>query len=119
MSAAVDPQRDTVAQVQAYCREFHPRLLGFTGTQAWYSLRSPHGSGYFSFSQRLDDPRVHITLPSEFVRSAYVCVKTQAQIKDVTRKFRVYYNEGIRSTEEDYLVDHSIIQYLLGKCGSE
>ncbi|KEP66532.1 UNVERIFIED_CONTAM: SCO1/SenC protein [Hammondia hammondi] len=69
----VDPQRDTVAQVKSYCEEFHPRLLGFTGTPA--------------------------------------------QIKDVTRKFRVYYNEGIKSSDADYLVDHSIIQYFMGKNG--
>lgn len=40
------------------------------------------------------------------------------QIKKVSRQFRVYYNEGIRTTttdgEEDYLVDHSIIHYLMG-----
>jgi protein SCO1/2 len=40
------------------------------------------------------------------------------QVKKVTRLFRVYYNEGIRTTnpdgEEDYLVDHSIIHYLMG-----
>jgi protein SCO1/2 len=40
------------------------------------------------------------------------------QIKKVTRKFRVYYNEGIKTKnangEEDYLVDHSIIHYLMG-----
>ncbi|KFG31416.1 SCO1/SenC protein [Toxoplasma gondii GAB2-2007-GAL-DOM2] len=69
----VDPQRDTVAQVKSYCEEFHPRLIGFTGTPA--------------------------------------------QIKDVTRKFRVYYNEGIKSSDADYLVDHSIIQYFMGKNG--
>ena len=38
-------------------------------------------------------------------------------IKRVTRLFRVYYNEGIRTTndtgDEDYLVDHSIIHYLM------
>ncbi|PFH33493.1 SCO1/SenC protein [Besnoitia besnoiti] len=70
---SVDPKRDTVAQVKSYCEEFHPRLLGFTGTSA--------------------------------------------QIKDVTRKFRVYYNEGIKSSDADYLVDHSIIQYFMGKNG--
>jgi cytochrome oxidase Cu insertion factor (SCO1/SenC/PrrC family) len=38
-------------------------------------------------------------------------------IKRVTRLFRVYYNEGIRTKndegEEDYLVDHSIIHYFM------
>lgn len=70
----VDPRRDTLAQTRMYVKEFHPRLLGLTG--------SPE------------------------------------QIKKVTRKFRVYYNEGIRTStadgEEDYLVDHSIIHYFMG-----
>jgi len=70
---SVDPGRDTCAQVDAYCREFHPRLIGLTGTPA--------------------------------------------QIKNISKAFRVYYNEGIRTDEEDYLVDHSIIQYLMGKGG--
>eukprot|EP00922_Rhytidocystis_sp_ex-Travisia-forbesii_P005540 GHVS01008070.1.p1 GENE.GHVS01008070.1~~GHVS01008070.1.p1 ORF type:complete len:301 (-),score=21.71 GHVS01008070.1:217-1119(-) len=70
----VDPGRDTVAQVQAYCKEFHPRLLGLTGTPG--------------------------------------------QIKKITRLFRVYFNQGIRTDDEDYLVDHSIIHYLCGKNGS-
>jgi len=69
-----DPNRDTVAQVDDYCREFHPRILGLTGTPE--------------------------------------------QIKKVTRAFRVYYNEGIRTDDaEDYLVDHSIIHYFMGKNG--
>ncbi|CDJ39872.1 SCO1/SenC domain-containing protein, putative [Eimeria tenella] len=70
----VDPARDTVAQVAAYCKEFHPRLVGLTGTPG--------------------------------------------QIKDVTRKFRVYFNETARTGDEEYLVDHSIIQYFMGLDGS-
>jgi cytochrome oxidase Cu insertion factor (SCO1/SenC/PrrC family) len=41
---------------------------------------------------------------------------TPEMIKRVTRLFRVYYNEGIKITDgEDYLVDHSIIHYLIGR----
>eukprot|EP00916_Digyalum_oweni_P021444 GHVL01035622.1.p1 GENE.GHVL01035622.1~~GHVL01035622.1.p1 ORF type:complete len:297 (+),score=65.05 GHVL01035622.1:65-955(+) len=69
----VDPGRDTVAQLNMYCKEFHPRLLGLTGT-----------------------PKM---------------------IKHITRSYRVYYNEGIRAGDDDYLVDHSIIQYFIGKNG--
>ncbi|KAK2197941.1 bifunctional Copper chaperone SCO1-SenC/Thioredoxin-like superfamily [Babesia duncani] len=39
---------------------------------------------------------------------------SEAQIRDVTRKFRVYYNQGIKATDEDYLIDHSIIHYFMG-----
>lgn len=30
---SVDPKRDSVAQVKQYVKEFHPRLIGLTGTK--------------------------------------------------------------------------------------
>ena len=70
----VDPNRDTLAQTEMYVKEFHPRLVGLTGSSD--------------------------------------------QIKRVTKLFRVYYNQGIRTAnelgDEDYLVDHSIIHYFMG-----
>jgi len=70
---SVDPNRDGPAQVDGYCKEFHPRLVGLTGTPE--------------------------------------------QVKKVSRAYRVYYNEGIKSSEKDYLIDHSIIHYFVGKNG--
>ncbi|KAK4798073.1 hypothetical protein SAY86_030399 [Trapa natans] len=66
---SVDPERDTVEQVHEYVKEFHPNLIGLTGT------------------------------PDE--------------IKKVARSYRVYY---MKTDEEDsdYLVDHSIVMYLMG-----
>jgi len=68
-----DPMRDTIAQVRDYIKDFHPRLIGLTGTTD--------------------------------------------QVKMITRSFRVYFNEGLRHDGEDYLVDHSIIHYLLDPQG--
>ncbi|AFZ79105.1 SCO1/SenC family member protein [Theileria equi strain WA] len=42
---------------------------------------------------------------------------TPEMIRDVTKKFRVYYNQGITATDQDYLIDHSIIHYLMDKNG--
>lgn len=42
---------------------------------------------------------------------------TPEQVKAVSRAYRVYYNEGIRNSDEDYLIDHSIIHYFMGKNG--
>uniref|UniRef100_J3L9R7 Thioredoxin domain-containing protein n=1 Tax=Oryza brachyantha TaxID=4533 RepID=J3L9R7_ORYBR len=64
----VDPDRDTVEQVRDYVNEFHPDLIGLTGTAD--------------------------------------------EIKKVARAYRVYY---MKTEEEgsDYLVDHSIVMYLM------
>lgn len=65
---SVDPERDNVEQVREYVKDFHPRLVGLTGTPE--------------------------------------------NIRQVAREFRVYY---MKTEEEgsDYLVDHSIIMYLM------
>merc|ERR1719444_295101 len=60
-------------QVDSYCKEFHPRIAGLTGTPE--------------------------------------------QVKKVSRAYRVYFNEGIRNSDQDYLIDHSIIHYFVGKNG--
>ncbi|XP_019459161.1 PREDICTED: protein SCO1 homolog 1, mitochondrial isoform X2 [Lupinus angustifolius] len=65
---SVDPERDTVEQVGEYVKEFHPKLIGLTGS--------------------VDE------------------------VKSVARAYRVYY---MKTAEEDsdYLVDHSIVIYLM------
>jgi protein SCO1/2 len=70
---SIDPKRDTPAQVDDYCKEFHPRLVGLTGTPE--------------------------------------------QVKKASRAYRVYFNEGLKTDEKDYLIDHSIIHYFMGKDG--
>ncbi|ANQ05757.1 Cloroquine resistance associated protein Cg3 [Plasmodium coatneyi] len=83
---SVDPKRDTLAQVKHYCSSFSDKLVGLTGTKE--------------------------------------------QIKKVAKLFRVYYNEHIvddqggktdtqsgdsppAANNYNYLIDHSIIHYLL------
>ena len=67
-----DPARDTPSVLKTYLGEFHPSIVGLTGT--W------------------------------------------EQIKDVCKKYRVYFStpEGVKPGM-DYLVDHSIYFYLMGK----
>ncbi|SOV75065.1 Cg3 protein [Plasmodium sp. gorilla clade G3] len=84
---SVDPQRDTVAQINYYCKSFSPKLIGLTGTKEL--------------------------------------------IKHVAKLFRVYYNENVTDTnyskenesiskndKYNYLIDHSIIHYLLDTNGN-
>ncbi|SOV21889.1 Cg3 protein [Plasmodium sp. DRC-Itaito] len=84
---SVDPQRDTVAQINYYCKSFSPKLIGLTGTKEL--------------------------------------------IKHVSKLFRVYYNENVtdinyskenesisKNDKYNYLIDHSIIHYLLDTNGT-
>ncbi|KAG2454361.1 hypothetical protein HYH02_001385 [Chlamydomonas schloesseri] len=69
---SVDPQRDTPALIKSYVQEFHPRMVGLTGSMD--------------------------------------------KIKAVSKAYRVYYNKTGES-DTDYLVDHSIIHYLISPEG--
>jgi protein SCO1/2 len=55
----------------------------------------------------------------EFSPDYIALTGTPDMIKHVTRLYRVYFNQNVNQTsDEDYLVDHSIIHYLLGPDGS-
>lgn len=71
----VDPQRDGIAQISYYIKDFHPRMVGLTGTPD--------------------------------------------QIAVACKAYRVYHNVADlnKNDEDDYLVDHSIVMYLVGPDG--
>ncbi len=70
----VDPERDSINQLQYYGKDFDPRIQYLTGTKE--------------------------------------------QVARATRAYRVYFSKAdVHEEDEDYMVDHSIVLYLVGANG--
>lgn len=69
----VDPDRDTPAVLKDYVGNFHPRMMGLTGTPE--------------------------------------------QIAKVAREYRVFYQKAPGKAPDDYVMDHTVLIYLMGADG--
>jgi protein SCO1 len=70
---SVDPARDSVDEVAEYVADYHPKMVGLTGTPQ--------------------------------------------QIETICKSFRVFYHVASELSEDDYMIDHSIIMYLMDRRG--
>ncbi|KAA8585517.1 hypothetical protein FQN60_004211 [Etheostoma spectabile] len=78
---------------------------------------------YFGFTHCPDicpdeiEKMIEVVDEIEFSQKLIGLTGTTAQIEQVSRSFRVYYSQGPKDEDNDYIVDHTIIMYLVGPDG--
>ncbi|XP_071840608.1 protein SCO1 homolog, mitochondrial-like [Apostichopus japonicus] len=72
---------------------------------------------FISIDPERDTPEVIKDYVHEFFDGLIGLTGNQQQVNEVARNFRVYYSQGPRDEDNDYIVDHTIIMYLLSPEG--
>lgn len=95
---SVDPERDPPAHVGAYVKEFHPRMLGLTGTVAQCRAAARAYRVYYA-------------------RAAASPGDGEKEEGGEKMKGKGSTEKNAAKVDEDYLIDHSIITYLIDPAG--
>ena len=115
----VDPRRDSCEQVAAYCRDFHPRMLGLTGAPGQVARVAKAFRVYFQDVDVVDEKGEDYLGEGGRARARAHAGGARADVRAAAAHATALSSLAARPPARPPVraVDHSIVMYLIGPNG--